>query len=81
MENQPLALQRAGREAKHTLSVTSPAIHGTIAKVQSEYGEGVSPEIWWDRVEGAKVLCVDTRRSGRQEHPALRALGGLQHSG
>jgi len=58
MENQPLALQRAGREAKHTLSVTSPAIHGTIAKVQSEYGEGVSPEIWWDRVEGAKSYAL-----------------------
>jgi Raf kinase inhibitor-like YbhB/YbcL family protein len=54
----PLALQRAGREAKNSISVTSPAIHGTIAKVQSEYGEGVSPEIWWDRVEGAKSYAL-----------------------
>ena len=54
----PLALQRAGTDAKHFITVSSPAIHGTIPKVQSEYGDGVSPELWWDRVEGAKSYAL-----------------------
>jgi Raf kinase inhibitor-like YbhB/YbcL family protein len=56
--SQPLALQRAGMGAKNHITVRSPAIHGTISKVQSEYGEGVSPEIWWDRIEGAKSYAL-----------------------
>jgi len=55
---QALALERAGAEAGNRMSVTSPAIHGSIAKVQSEYGEGVSPEIWWDRVDGARSYAL-----------------------
>ena len=53
-----LALQQAGADAGSHISVTSPAIHGTIARVQSEYGEGVSPEIWWERVDGAKSYAL-----------------------
>ncbi len=53
-----LALQQAGGDAGSRISVTSPAIHGTIARVQSEYGDGVSPEIWWERVEGAKSYAL-----------------------
>ncbi len=53
-----LALQRAGAGTTGHISVTSPAIHGSIAKVQSEYGDGVSPEIWWDRVEGARSYAL-----------------------
>src|SRR4051812_30866756 len=49
-----MALQRAGANAKNAINVSSPAIHGTISKMQSAYGDGVSPELWWDRVEGAK---------------------------
>lgn len=55
---QPLALQRAGTDAKNHITVSSPAIHGTISKMQSEYGDGVSPEIWWDKVEGAKSYAL-----------------------
>ena len=53
-----LALQRAGVGATERIVVTSPAIHGSIAKVQSEYGEGISPELWWERVEGAKSYAL-----------------------
>ena len=54
----PLALQRAGASAPDRITVTSPAIHGTISKMQSEYGDGVSPEIWWDKVDGAKSYAL-----------------------
>ena len=54
----PLALQRVGANAQNQIKVSSPAIHGTISKMQSEYGDGVSPEIWWDRVEGAKSYAL-----------------------
>ncbi len=53
-----LALQRAGAGVTDRIVVTSPAIHGSIAKVQSEYGDGISPEIWWDRVDGAKTYAL-----------------------
>jgi Raf kinase inhibitor-like YbhB/YbcL family protein len=55
---QLLALQRAGGDANTRITVSSPAIHGTISRMQSEYGEGVSPEIWWDRIEGAKSYAL-----------------------
>ena len=54
----PLALQRAGANAKSQIKVSSPVIHGTISKMQSEYGEGVSPELWWEGVEGAKSYAL-----------------------
>ncbi|HKU91649.1 MAG TPA: YbhB/YbcL family Raf kinase inhibitor-like protein [Steroidobacteraceae bacterium] len=54
----PLALQRAGTNAKNQIKVSSPAIHGTIQKMQSEYGDGVSPELWWDRIDGAKSYAL-----------------------
>jgi len=54
----PLALERAGSTAENRITVTSPAIHGTISKMQSEYGDGVSPEIWWDKVDGAKSYAL-----------------------
>jgi Raf kinase inhibitor-like YbhB/YbcL family protein len=53
-----MALQRVGANAKNPIKVSSPAIHGNMQKVQSEYGEGVSPELWWDRVEGAKSYAL-----------------------
>jgi Raf kinase inhibitor-like YbhB/YbcL family protein len=53
-----LALQRAAAGAKDPITVTSPAIHGTIARVQSEYGDGISPELWWDRVDGAQSYAL-----------------------
>jgi Raf kinase inhibitor-like YbhB/YbcL family protein len=54
--SQPLALQRAG--AGNQIRVSSPAIHGTISRMQSEYGDGVSPELWWEKVEGAKSYAL-----------------------
>ena len=54
----PLALERAAANPNNRISVSSPAIHGTISKMQSAYGEGVSPELWWDRVEGAKSYAL-----------------------
>ena len=54
----PLALQRVGANARNQIKVSSPAIHGTISKMQSEYGDGVSPELWWERVEGAKSYAL-----------------------
>jgi len=54
----PLALQRAGANARNQIKVNSPAIHGTIQKMQSEYGDGVSPELWWDQIEGAKSYAL-----------------------
>ena len=54
----PLALERAAANPNNRISVSSPAIHGTISKMQSAYGEGVSPELWWERVEGAKSYAL-----------------------
>jgi len=53
-----LAMQRAAAGATDHITVSSPAIHGTISKIQSEYGDGVSPELWWDRIDGAKSYAL-----------------------
>lgn len=56
--NVPLALERAGGAARAKLSVSSKNIHGAIPKEQSEYADGVSPEISWNRVDGAKSYAL-----------------------
>ncbi|HET7811057.1 MAG TPA: YbhB/YbcL family Raf kinase inhibitor-like protein [Steroidobacteraceae bacterium] len=58
MTDKPMALERAAANAGNRISVSSPAIHGTISRVQSEYGEGVSPELWWEKVDGAKSYAL-----------------------
>jgi Raf kinase inhibitor-like YbhB/YbcL family protein len=52
----PLALERA--KAKSVLSIASKSIRGSIPKEHSEYADGVSPEISWDKVEGAKSYAL-----------------------
>jgi Raf kinase inhibitor-like YbhB/YbcL family protein len=54
----PLALKRAEARAKGTLSVRSNSIRGAIPVMHSEYAEGVSPEISWSEVEGAKSYAL-----------------------
>jgi len=54
----PLALQRAGGAARSKLSVSSKNIRGAIPEEQSEYGMGVSPEISWNEVDGAKSYAL-----------------------
>jgi Raf kinase inhibitor-like YbhB/YbcL family protein len=53
----PMALQRIGA-SKSALSVTSKTIRGAIPKEQSEYADGVSPEISWNHVAGAKSYAL-----------------------
>lgn len=54
----PLALQRAGAAARARLSVSSKNIHGEIPTEQSEYANGLSPEISWNPVDGAKSYAL-----------------------
>jgi len=54
----PLALQRAATQSRAAISVSSQSIRGTIPPAQSEYADGVSPEISWNRVEGAESYAL-----------------------
>ncbi len=54
----PLALKRAESRARGTLKVQSNSIQGAIPAMHSEYAEGLSPEISWSRVEGAKSYAL-----------------------
>jgi Raf kinase inhibitor-like YbhB/YbcL family protein len=54
----PLALQRPEARAQAKLSVRSKSIRGAIPKEHSEYADGVSPEISWNGVEGAKSYAL-----------------------
>jgi Raf kinase inhibitor-like YbhB/YbcL family protein len=55
----PLASQRPeGRGGNGKLTVTSKSIRGAIPKEHSEYADGVSPEISWSQVEGAKSYAL-----------------------
>jgi Raf kinase inhibitor-like YbhB/YbcL family protein len=54
----PLALQRAGSQARSKLTVQSRNIRGVIPKEHSEYADGVSPEISWNRIEGARSYAL-----------------------
>jgi len=61
MPTQPersLALQRLDGVRAFSLTVSSPSIHGAIPRKQSEYADGISPEIAWSRVEGAKSYAL-----------------------
>ena len=52
------SLARAQLSAKRELEVMSSTFHGEIPTAQSEYADGVSPEISWSRVEGAKSYAL-----------------------
>lgn len=54
----PLAKQRAEASTKESLAVTSRTIHGRIPDTHSEYADGISPQLAWNRVEGAKSYAV-----------------------
>lgn len=54
----PLARQRPEARAKDTLAVSSKSIHGRIPETHSEYADGVSPQIAWNKVEGAKSYAL-----------------------
>jgi Raf kinase inhibitor-like YbhB/YbcL family protein len=54
----PLAMQRVVAHSKAALPVSSNAIHGAIPRAQSEYGDGISPDISWDPVEGARSYAL-----------------------
>jgi len=56
--NVPLAMQRPEGKARGSLRVTSKTFQGVIPLAQSEYADGVSPEISWSRVDGAKSYAL-----------------------
>lgn len=53
-----LALQRNGLRAAETLAVASSTFDSEIPDAQSEYADGISPEISWTTVEGAKSYAL-----------------------
>jgi Raf kinase inhibitor-like YbhB/YbcL family protein len=53
-----LALMRNGLRAAETLEVASATFDSEIPDAQSEYADGISPEISWTRVEGAKSYAL-----------------------
>jgi Raf kinase inhibitor-like YbhB/YbcL family protein len=54
----PLAKQRIGVSARDSLAVRSRTIHGEIPDTHSEYADGVSPQLSWNKVEGAKSYAL-----------------------
>jgi Raf kinase inhibitor-like YbhB/YbcL family protein len=54
----PLALARVEARGKGALDVRSMDVRGAIPKEHSEYFDGVSPEISWKAVEGAKSYAL-----------------------
>lgn len=57
----PLALQRPEMQGRAVIKVRSPTIAKAIPNLHSDYADGVSPEITWDAVPGARsyVLIVE----------------------
>jgi Raf kinase inhibitor-like YbhB/YbcL family protein len=54
----PLALRRAEARGRGTLRVQSTSISGPIPARYSAYAEGISPEISWSEVEGARSYAL-----------------------
>jgi len=54
----PLARQRVVAKSQATLSVSSSAIKGAVPRAHSEYGDGISPDISWQPVEGARSYVL-----------------------
>jgi Raf kinase inhibitor-like YbhB/YbcL family protein len=54
----PLARQRPEARANDSLAVISRTIHGRIPETHSEYADGISPELSWNKVEGAKSYAL-----------------------
>ena len=57
----PLARQRVVAKGPMAIAVSSEVIRSAIPRAQSEYGDGISPDLSWQRVEGARsyVLIVE----------------------
>ena len=53
-----LSLMRTGLRAAETLEVASGTFDSEIPEAQSEYAEGISPEISWTSVEGARSYAL-----------------------
>jgi Raf kinase inhibitor-like YbhB/YbcL family protein len=58
MPNGMLSMARDETRSSRTLAVMSSTIHGEIPAAQSEYAGGISPEISWTAVEGAKSYAL-----------------------
>jgi len=54
----PLARQRVVAKTQQTIALSSSVIEGTIPRAQSEYGDGISPDLSWQRVEGARSYVL-----------------------
>jgi Raf kinase inhibitor-like YbhB/YbcL family protein len=54
----PLAIARDETKAKGKLAVKASSIQSPIPKEHSEYYDGVSPELSWGNVDGAKSYAV-----------------------
>lgn len=69
----PLALKRAETRGRGTLNVRSNSIQGAIPAMHSEYADGISPELSWSRVEGARSYALIL------EDPDARAIRPFVH--
>ena len=56
--NVPLASRREELHSKTEMTVSSRSITGAIPAMHSEYADGVSPEISWNRIAAAKTYAV-----------------------
>jgi Raf kinase inhibitor-like YbhB/YbcL family protein len=54
----PLALERPETRSEGRIEVRSATIHGEIPALHSEYADGVSPALAWNRVEGAQSYAL-----------------------
>lgn len=54
----PLAMQRVRAESDSSMHVSSKSVRGEIPRLQSEYGDGISPDISWERVRGARSYAL-----------------------
>jgi Raf kinase inhibitor-like YbhB/YbcL family protein len=56
--NVPLALARPETRADKRIEVKSATIRGEIPAIHSEYADGISPEITWNGVDGARSYAL-----------------------
>lgn len=54
----PLSLQRESVASKTKISVSSRSFTGAIPAIHSEYADGVSPEVSWNRIANAKSYAL-----------------------
>jgi glucose/arabinose dehydrogenase len=73
----PLAIARDETKASAKLDLRSPAIRSPIPKEHSEYYDGVSPELRWGAVAGAKsyALIMEDRTPNRSRRSCTGSRG------